>query len=416
MKRRSFLQTLLIVPTVGAIPSLSFATTTNAGAGLEKIITIIRSDKRLKRKVSSADREIAIGCAKRMNEIIMHAIVQTGAGNHGQIQTQGVREINDYIFNNHRDEWVELHGDDENSGHHHHHKGHRVETGFHKVRGNGARTKLFGRNAINSVADGIYHLGFQTHRKNRLLNEDGNANVSFRKVAQWLNSLLREELKSGRFVNHEVLNVGGDTDTGLDRVIDIICNDRGLQQRISLGDLREGSRNANEMNKLILEAISETNAGEGGSFSIQNIRDINHYLVNNYASRWAELHGDDEGNPHHQGGHKHKKHGKKHKKHGKKHKKHANKHNKHGNHKQHGGHGGQYIETGYHKVQSDGAKTRLYGKNAVNKVFDGIYHLGFETPYKRRLVNEDGNKNATFAHVAIWLSRLLAEDLANGTI
>ena len=388
MKRRNFLKTLCVLPAVGVMPTFSLATQTREVGGLEKIISIIQSDKKLQKKVRSRDIEIAIGCAKRMNEIIIESIIRTGVANDRKISTVDVREINDYIFNHYHSEWVELHGDDKGNGNHKHHKHggkNRIETGFHKVRGNGARTKLFRRNAINSVADGIYHLGFQTHRKNRLLNEDGNANVSFKKVAQWLNALLREDLASGRLANAEVSEVMGDTDTGLDRVITMICEDRGLQQRISIGDMRDGSRNANEMNKLILEAISETNASDGGFLTKQNIKEMNAYLVKNHASRWAELHGDDDG----QRGH-------------------------HASHKGHGKH--QYIETGFHKVQSDGAKTRLYGKNAVNKVFDGIYHLGFETKYKHRLVNEDGNKNAKFGLVAVWLNRLLADDLRNNTI
>lgn len=64
-------------------------------------------------------------------------------------------------------------------------------------------------------------------------------------------------------------------------------------------------------------------------------------------------------------------------------------------------------------MQNDGAKTKIFGKNAINKVFDGIYHLGFATPYKNRLVNEDGNKNARFKKIATWLNGLMSDDLAN---
>jgi len=78
--------------------------------------------------------------------------------------------------------WATLHGDDEKRG---------EETGYHLVQSDGARTFLFGKNAINRVFDGIYHLGFKAHHKGRrLLNEDGNKNASFRMVAYWLDSLL----------------------------------------------------------------------------------------------------------------------------------------------------------------------------------------------------------------------------------
>jgi hypothetical protein len=94
---------------------------------------------------------------------------------------------------------------------------------------------------------------------------------------------------------------------------------------------------------------------------------VNKYLVANSADEWAKWHGDDENNE----------------------------------------------ETGYHKVQSDGATTKLYGKNAINKVFDGIYHLGFATTYKNNLTNEDGAKNVSFKNVTAWLNQLLADDLSN---
>ena len=120
------------------------------------------------------------------------------------------------------------------------------------------------------------------------------------------------------------------------------------------------------MNRLILEAIDQTNANAGGRLIIQDVKDMNAYLAENHAQFWAAVHGDDEATS---------------------------------------------EEYGFHKVQSDGAKTKLYGKNAINKVFDCVYHLGFETPYRSRLVNEDGNKNATFENVAKWLNNILAGNL-----
>ena len=365
MKRRSFLKTLCILPTIGFIPSLAVATeeftSSDNIVGLNKIIDIIKNDKRLNKKVNPSNIEDAIASASRMNEILIEAIIQTGVANDKKISIADTRELNDYIFNNYHDEWIILHGDDEDNG---------DETGFHKVVNNGNRTKLYGRNAINKVADGIYHLGFETHLKNRLLNEDGNKNSSYKTVAKWLDALLREDLEAGRLANPNVEEVVADTDTGLDIVVSTIYNDKGLQKRISTGDMRVGAKMANEMNGLILEAIRETNASDGGAFTVDDMKAINSYLVANHATRWAIIHGDDEDD----------------------------------------------TETGYHKVQSDGAKTKLYGKNAINRVFDGIYHLGFKTTYKNRLVNEDGNKNASFKKVALWLNKLLADELSNQTI
>ena len=194
MKRRDFLKILSILPTVGMMPSLSLASE-NSEVGLDKIVTIIESDKRLKTKLSSADREIAIECARRMNEIIIEAIIQTGVAKKSRIRTKGVHKINDYIFENYRSEWVEIHGDGKHDG-----NGGMIRTGYHTIRGAGAKTKLYGRNAVNEVFDGIYHLGFKSRYKHKLVNEDGHKNASFSQIAIWLNLILAEDLKNNNFI------------------------------------------------------------------------------------------------------------------------------------------------------------------------------------------------------------------------
>ena len=360
MKRRIFLKSLCAIPTIGLVPTLGFAensdTTPPKISGLDRVVTIIQEDKRLNRRVSEEDIAEAIDSAKRMNEIILEAIINTGVANDKKISIADTRELNDYIFHNYHHEWVTLHGSDEEGS----------ETGFHKVVNDGAKSRLFGKNAINKIFNSIYHLGFETHLKNRLLDEDGEKNSSYKNVARWLDNLLREDLESAVLNNPNIQEVVGETQTGLDRVIEIIYSDKGLKRRISTGDMRVGARSANEMNRLLIESIEATNAGSSGEFTVENIKDINSFLVDTYANRWALLYGEEEDK-----------------------------------------------ESGYQKVKGDGAKSRLFGKNAINRVFDGIYHLGFETPYKRRLVNADGDRDVSFKKVAQWLNKLMADDLDN---
>jgi len=362
MKRRNFLKGIFALSTATAMPSFLQAsensnTSTLQISGLDKVITIINNDKRLKRRVSQEDRDEAIACAKQMNQIILEGIIATGIANDKKLSIADIRELNDYIYHNYHDEWIVLHGNDEDG----------EETGFHKVVNDGAKTRIFGKNAINRVFDSIYHLGFETHFKNRLLNEDGNKNASYKNVSKWLNALLKNELESEVLANPSIKEVVGETDTGLDKSIEIIYNDSGLQKHISTGDIREGAKSANIMNKLIIEAIDATQTGDAGHFTANDIKKINQYLVENYADIWTQAHGDDEKNK----------------------------------------------EYGFYKVQKNGARTKLFGKNAINRVFDGIYNLGFKTPYKNRLANKDGNKNASFKRVAQWLTKLLEDDLSN---
>lgn len=327
--------------------------------GLDQLVNIINTDKRLNKRVDAAAIDEASHAADMMNIIIVEAIRETGVANDGNISKADARELNDYIFHNHHDNWVIYHGDDENG----------EETGFHLVQGNGARTRLFNKNAVNKVADGIYHLGFETHRKNRLMNEDGDKNAGFAKVASWLNGLLDQDYATGSLTNPNVVEIVGTTGTALDQFIDIIYNDVGLQKRISTGDMREGAAAANVMNQIIIDSIKATGIAADGAFSKQDMATLNQHIYANYADTWALHHGDDEDGE----------------------------------------------ETGFHLVQSDGAKTRLLGKNAVNRIADGIYHLGFEGN-NRRLLNEDGNNNVRLKVLARWMSQLLEEELQNGTL
>jgi hypothetical protein len=341
---------------------VTFLSTSNSNAdiattstGLDQIVDIILTDARLQKKISMEDIYEGAVAADMMNKIIIKAIIDNGLANDKKISTADTRELNDYIFHNYRDDWVVFHGDDEDG----------EETGFHLVQNDGAKTKLLGKNAINRVADGIYHLGFETHRKNRLLNEDGNKNVTFKKVGLWLNSLLAQDLKRNSLKNRKIKEVIGTTRTGLDQIIDIIYTDVGLQKRISTGDIRKGSAATDGLNHIILEAIIVTDVANDGNINANDARLLNKYIVANHSEIWSELHGDDEATG---------------------------------------------EETGFHLVQSDGAKTKLFGKNALNRVADAIYHLGFPTTLKNRLLNEDGNKNATFKKVALWLNNLLQDD------
>ena len=463
MKKRSLLKTASILAVLGVVPSLMFAGGTsifedgeqrvvkevknnkveeqiknnvqeqlNSIKGLDKIVRLIKLDEGLRENVTEEDLEIAIESAEDMNRIIIEAIIATGVANDRKISAMDARVINDYIVSNYQDAWAEYHGDDNANAHgaavarccggahrknrHNHARAYidETETGYHKIQGDGGVIILYGKNAVNTVFDGVYHLGFEPFSSRFLANEDGNRNASFASISKWLNGLLRYDLAHGRLVNSRIKRVIGTTNTGFDRIIEIINSDRGLERKVPLTGINIAAKNANEMNKLILEAIYQTDPLENGKFTATSILMINDYLVRNYADKWIELHGNDENV--------------------------AKQHNKHRHAR--GAHagkccgvdrlGGQVnnIETGYHRIQGDGAVTKFYGQNAINTVFDGIYHLGFSIHKKNghahghrarnarhlRLLNEDGNANAAFVSVARWLNKLLEEDLLEGIV
>ncbi len=334
-------------------------TSGSTGTGLDQLVNLITADTGLNKKIATSEIYAGAQAADAMNALLIEAIRTTGVANNGDISQADLRDINTWLRTYHLTEWTALHGDDEDG----------QETGFHLVQNDGASTQLFERNAVNTVADGIYHLGFMIE-DNRLLNEDGNENASLGKVSEWLNQLLATDL-AGSSLDNAAVNpyASGSTGTGLDQLVNLITADAGLKKKIATSEIYKGAQAANGMNALIIEAIKATQSADGNSIEAAEVREINTWLRANHLTDWTTLHGDDEDG----------------------------------------------AETGFHLVQNDGAQTQLYGRNAVNTVADGIYHLGFGIE-GNRLVNEDGDKNASLNSVSEWLNDLLATDLANGSL
>jgi hypothetical protein len=332
--------------------------TGTTGTNLDMFIDVMLTDTGLLRKVPTSDLRAGAQAADGMNHLIVKAIKAEGLGNDGKLTTADIRTINNYIVANDQAKWIEYHGDDENG----------EETGYHRVQNDGATTRMFADNVMNSIADGIYHLGFTSNNGNRLLNEDGNKNQRFEKVAWWLDEILKEDLEEGKLNNNAFQEVVGTTGTSFDKIVPFIYNDEGLLLKISMEDIRAGAYAANGMNELIVLAMKEVGVADDRYISIDEVRAMNKFLAENHLAEWTELHGDDEDGE----------------------------------------------ETGYHRIQNDGARGIGFNRNIINNLADGIYHLGFPTDNPNRLQNEDGNNNVSFANVAYWLNKSLKNDMQNG--
>jgi Ca2+-binding RTX toxin-like protein len=158
----------------------------------------------------------------------------------------------------------------------------------------------------------------------------------------------------------------GTTGSGLDQIIDIIMADEGLANEVSGADRAEAVAAANLINGLILDGIETIGAARDGVLTAAEVSNLAAWIRANHYAVFLAAHGNDEAG----------------------------------------------VETGYHLIQNDGATTRLWGENAVNTIFDSIYHIGFEIEGDR-FVNEDGDANARVEDVAWWLSAFLAEELGN---
>ncbi|WP_203073042.1 calcium-binding protein [Falsiroseomonas ponticola] len=238
--------------------------------------------------------------------------------------------------------FVELHGDDDADT--------DEETGFHLVQNDGAWTSMFGRNLVNTVADGLYHIGFDivaTADGDRFVNEDGDQNQTVADVAAWLDYFFANVASTG---------------TGLDDIVEVIVTDRGLAGGTAADQIMGGARAANQLNQLVLAALDAGGARADGRITAAEVAAASAWIRADEArlARFIDLHGDDENG----------------------------------------------TETGFHLVQNDGANSRFLDENFVNTIADGIYHIGFEI-VDQRFRNEDGDANADIGDVATWLNYLL---------
>lgn len=148
--------------------------------GLDQLIDIINNDAGLARNVSGTDIAEAARAADAMNDILVDVIGTLGVADDGRITDRDVEKMNTHIRSDAelQDEFEFLYGTRTEAG----------ETGFEAVNGNGGEEKLFGKWAINNVADAVYHMAFDIE-DNMFRDVDGNESYSVKRVAEWIDDL-----------------------------------------------------------------------------------------------------------------------------------------------------------------------------------------------------------------------------------
>ena len=183
----------------GGLPPVYDGPVGTTGTGLDQIIRVIGTDEGLQHNISHQHIRSGAAAADTINWLIVNAIRATGVANDGVITTTETYAISDHIRGTANAAFMAAHGDDEDG----------LETGYHLVQNDGATTLIFGHNAVNTVFDSIFHIGFDTIM-DRFVNEDGNANARVEEVAYWLNELLADDLEAGTLAN-DALGVPGAT-------------------------------------------------------------------------------------------------------------------------------------------------------------------------------------------------------------
>ena len=313
------------------------------GTGLDRIVETIVGDPGLADSITWPQIKGGAMAANGLNGLIsagIDALKAAGAADADptRLSRDEVLWINAWIRANptRYASFSALHGDDENG----------VETGYHLVQNDGGQTTLFGKNAINTVFDGIYHIGFALTADGRFVNEDGNANAKVSDVAEWISYYYGDPSTTG---------------TGLDRLTDWMHFDPGLAKRTSATNINDGLAAADGILHLYLDAINATGVNSDGWITKSDLRLINNWIRSHRFNEFIALHGDDETDG---------------------------------------------TESGFHKIQNNGGSTQFFGKNLINTVADGMFHIGFEIQGDNFL-NEDGNKNQSLGDVSSWVNYFL---------
>ncbi len=328
----------------------------SSNSGLDQVLSWIARDPGLAGANEASAISAGIAATNSLNLLLVQGLQDIGAFDKTELSVADIVSLNAWFRDPAHSErlaaFIALHGDDETG----------VETGFHTIQNDGGSRQFDGRALIDTVLDGLFHIGFPLSADGtRLTNEDGADNATLSDVARWLTALKQDLATTG---------------TGLDRITETVVSDPGLLAGRPWSDIRGGAEAANNLNGLILQgiaALQQAGAADADTsrLSADEVRWINAWIRQD-ASRYASFvawHGDDENG----------------------------------------------SETGFHLVQNDGATSKVFGLNAVNTVFDGIYHIGFEVNADGRFVNEDGDANARVSDVAEWISYYYGDASSTGS-
>lgn len=329
------------------------------GTGLDRAIDLIANDYGLNMGTSGSAIREGAAAADAMNGLIVSAIRSLGLANDGEITVSDIYSLNAYLRTNGQARFSALYGTDKDG----------IETGFQRVSGDGAVTRLFGDAGVDRVLDSLYSLAFEI-KDGHLTSPRNYWGAGVDDVAHWLNTLLAPELAAGTLKNAKAdPQAHGTTGTGLDLITERLLDDIGLNHRISQKQINDAAKAADGMAKIMLQAIKETGVADDNKLDPMDMVDLNRWIIVNKLSEWTQLHGDDEG----------------------------------------------AFESGLHYAQGDGGRDYIYGDLSVDTVADGIYHIGFKISGDR-FENEDGNANQRITDTSDWISLLLRDDLASGAL
>lgn len=153
---------------------------TDYAEALKSMIAALSGDAGLKANVTPVDMSYGLSSARALNKILATVIDETGVNKDGVITRADIEAISDAIQGNAStlSSFTAFHGTEVG-----------VESGFHLLQNDGAVQVFQGQNAVNTVIDAIYHIGF-AYSGDNLVDQNGSLSHTTVDVAGWLNYFL----------------------------------------------------------------------------------------------------------------------------------------------------------------------------------------------------------------------------------
>ncbi len=356
-------------PAPPPLPSQS-GSTSATGTSLDKIVGVIRTDSSLASKVSGGEIDGGAAAAAGLNKMIVDGIRATGVGNDGSISVSDVYALN---------EWFRADGARIAAHAQFYGSTSGAESGYQLVAFEGANNRLHDVNTVDTLFGSIYRIGFEMNDAN-FGGPSGSRSVSAWQVRDYLSKLLATDLASGALksgssttqpstqsvataqITQKTVET---TRGGLDRILDVIENDRPLARNVDDQSIRTGVASARNLNDLIETGVASLGLMADERITMAEVAALNQWIRSDEERLDTFLfnHGRSVAGP----------------------------------------------DKGYEAVDGEGSGAQLFGWNAIDTVFGRIYDIGFAAS-STHLRDAYSGKTTYMGDVAKWMTALLNND------
>lgn len=120
---------------------------------LTTLTAAISADPGLRATTSAAQIQLGLTATSNLKTVLLQTIAATHVNDGGLISEADMQTISTAVFNNPaaRKSFILNHGNDNGA----------IESGFHHIEGDGGTLVFQGRAFIDTVADAIFHYGFE---------------------------------------------------------------------------------------------------------------------------------------------------------------------------------------------------------------------------------------------------------------